>query len=463
MGLPIKKSMARPNEESIDLPTSVPRLVGEGGLERLNVPMDETASASAVERAGEKATAAEPASDPSRVPSPRRTRTRRRRKAPLSGLRRAFGGALQLVGGVVLAGPKLPLGKHVVAAAIGGATVLTLVRVARNARRNGKPSRAKRTKEKEEEAKSEATAEPPSTTSGSPGDGTEQRALAPAPVRTSLPNGGGGTVVSRPPHPVFKGSTWGRVFLFAVVLVSLLEMVRQVDPTEFGLKVKLDQGNYRKYLVLGEKIFCLLLAWYLTIWISLVSSYGVAPSAVGSPSSSAAAPSAPPQARVQAPAAAPSAGVPEGGSPNFTGVWLRDRKNSDSLAGVCRLAKVNAILSKAICLVRGSELKQTAEGLSIRVFSEIPWFSLREQYCFGSVSLNKRRDFRRGTMACTMERTKTGLYFRMDWPEPYGGCEETYYVLVGFHALHVKTKNTITQKDGNPESISYTTIYHRKH
>ena len=47
--------------------------------------------------------------------------------------------------------------------------------------------------------------------------------------------------------------------------------------------------------------------------------------------------------------------------------------------------------------------------------------------------------------------------------QPWGGTEETYYVLVGDHELHVKTKNSITQKDGTRKSISYTTIYHRRH
>ncbi|QDZ25616.1 hypothetical protein HOP50_18g81580 [Chloropicon primus] len=266
---------------------------------------------------------------------------------------------------------------------------------------------------------------------------------------------------SLPRNLAFKGSSWGRLMLFFLVLVTLLELVRQVNFNHLDLKgLKLQGGKltHQHYLVLSEKVFCLFMAWYLTVWSSFLTTRRGRESLLVAGSVVRASPG---------PSSEPASQGLDGGKGtkaiDFSGIWLRDRKNSDSLAGVCKLANVNRFLAKAICLVRGSELVQTEEGLSIRVFSEIPWFSLRERYTFSGNALNKRRDFRRGEMDCTMERTSTGLKFLMKWPEPWGGTEETYYVLVGDHTLHVKTTNTITQSDGVPKSISYTTIYHRRH
>jgi hypothetical protein len=201
-----------------------------------------------------------------------------------------------------------------------------------------------------------------------------------------------------------------------------------------------------------EKVFGLCLAWYVSIWITLLS-----------------------RRRRRRRATATDAGAPTGESElgndtsdsltlprdktiDLSGVWIKDRKNSDSLAGICKIANINFILRKAICLVRGSELKQTEEGLKVRVFSEIPWFSLNEWYEFKNNTLNKRRDLRRGHMDCTMVKTKTGLKFHLQWPEPWGGYESTQYILLGEHTLQVKTDCVIRDK-----SITYQTLYHRRH
>ena len=216
--------------------------------------------------------------------------------------------------------------------------------------------------------------------------------------------------------------------------------------------------DYGKYIVLFEKLVCLLLAWYAT-FVSSIRSRRRTGRGMGEGQLA---------QMAQEPTSATDASSWTSSSISsnnnnskdidLTGIWIKDRKNSDSLAGLCKLANVNFLLRKAICLVRGSELKQTSEGLSIRVFSEIPWFSLNEWYEFKANSLNKRRDLRRGKMDCTMEKTKTGLKFFMEWPEPWGGYESTHYILKDEHTLQVKTDCTIRGK-----SISYQTLYHRRH
>ena len=253
----------------------------------------------------------------------------------------------------------------------------------------------------------------------------------------------------------------GRVLLFFVVLISLLELLRQISPLEYTMEVKSEEfyQKYHKYIVLFEKLFGLCLAWYVSIWITLLSRRrrggAGARSSVSDAeqtNNSSVVESNARRRRGREGRTAASATV------DLSGIWIKDRKKSDSLAGVCKIANVNFILRKAICLVRGSELKQTEEGLKIRVFSEIPWFSLNEWYEFKTNTLNKRRDLRRGHMNCTMRKTKTGLTFYMEWPEPWGGYESTEYILRGEHTLQVKTDCTIRDK-----SISYQTLYHRRH
>lgn len=245
----------------------------------------------------------------------------------------------------------------------------------------------------------------------------------------------------------------GRVLFFFVVLISLLEMIRQISPLEYRLEAK-NKDYMTKYVVLSEKAFGLCLAWYVTFWITMLSKRGRrAGSRSGLEELSQ---EEEPQ---QEPRSSTDSWRSSDGEIDLTGVWIKDRKKSDSLAGVCEIANINFILRKAICLVRGSELNLTDQGLSIRVFSEIPWFSLNEYYAFKTESLNKRRDFRRGKMRCTMKKQKNGLKFFMEWPEPWGGFESTQYILLDEgNTLQVKTDCTIRDR-----SISYQTLYHRRH
>merc|ERR1712176_1113442 len=60
-----------------------------------------------------------------------------------------------------------------------------------------------------------------------------------------------------PASLLLKGSTWGRVLLFFVVLISLLELLRQISPLEYTMEVKSEEfyQKYHKYIVLFEKLF----------------------------------------------------------------------------------------------------------------------------------------------------------------------------------------------------------------
>ena len=250
-------------------------------------------------------------------------------------------------------------------------------------------------------------------------------------------------------------TAWGRALLFFLVPISMLEMVRQVNPEDFGLIVQ-QQVDYQSYILFGEKLFGLCLAWYLTVWVTLFSMKNKRTQRPSSMLSKEVVLRGTRTQESDACACASQSGSFE--EVDVTGIWIKDRKRSDNLAPLCRLARINILLSKAICLVKGSELKQTKEGLTIRVFSEIPWFSLNEKYEFGKVALNRRRDFRKGKMECSMEKTRTGLKFVLKWPEPWSGFEETYYILSDEgRTLSVKTDCTI-----RGESISYTTVYHKR-
>lgn len=242
---------------------------------------------------------------------------------------------------------------------------------------------------------------------------------ASAPPSRSTPTVVAPSLASPAPTPAVKGAAWGRAMLFFLVLVALLELARQVSFNKLDLhglrphEVASKGLKAHHYLILSEKAFCLSMAWYLTAWASfLTTSRGRETLERGVETASPAL-----EAEGEAPSRVPASAGSLAGGVDFTGIWIRDRRKSDSLAGVCQLAGLNRFLAKAICLVRGSELVQTEDGLSIRVFSEIPWFTLRERYTFNGHASNRRRDFRGGRMDCTMERTATGLKFLMKWPE----------------------------------------------
>ena len=242
---------------------------------------------------------------------------------------------------------------------------------------------------------------------------------ASAPPSRSTPTVVASSLASPAPTPAVKGAAWGRAMLFFLVLVALLELARQVSFNKLDLhglrphEVASKGLKAHHYLILSEKAFCLSMAWYLTAWASfLTTSRGRETLERGVETASPAL-----EAEGEAPSRVPASAGSLAGGVDFTGIWIRDRRKSDSLAGVCQLAGLNRFLAKAICLVRGSELVQTEDGLSIRVFSEIPWFTLRERYTFNGHASNRRRDFRGGRMDCTMERTATGLKFLMKWPE----------------------------------------------
>ena len=147
------------------------------------------------------------------------------------------------------------------------------------------------------------------------------------------------------------------------MVISVLEAARQIHPADLGLAW--DHAPFAAaagHLLLAEKACMLLLAWYLTVWLTLLSherKVGRAPNGHKA-GAGAAVSEVQPSARTTA---ASSPALPQ----NVSGVWIKDRRRSDRMSQVCKLAKINVLLSKAIFLIKGSELNHTPEGLHIKV------------------------------------------------------------------------------------------------
>lgn len=135
-------------------------------------------------------------------------------------------------------------------------------------------------------------------------------------------------------------------------MVSILEASRHLDMKELALQVGVvlvyEEAIYKQYVLNSEKLLMLLLAWILTIRVTL-SVLELRRNQTACVETKELPSEVPPTRKI-----------------DFAGSWVKDKKRSDSLSETMKIAHIPFLLRKAIILVGGSEISMEGGELKVR-------------------------------------------------------------------------------------------------
>mmetsp|Transcript_12199 Transcript_12199/g.34408 ORF Transcript_12199/g.34408 Transcript_12199/m.34408 type:complete len:143 (-) Transcript_12199:460-888(-) len=127
---------------------------------------------------------------------------------------------------------------------------------------------------------------------------------------------------------------------------------------------------------------------------------------------------------------------------DVSGRWVKDRPASDSMGVAARMVHLNFVMTRAIALIKGLDIDHRGDAMDLRIFSEVPFFKVREQYA-GHAQRNMRRDLRRGGVTAWMVPRPTHVELHFHWEAPYAGSETDLLVPVGASELHTYHRLTV--------------------
>eukprot|EP00195_Chlamydomonas_chlamydogama_P017753 CAMPEP_0202891962 /NCGR_PEP_ID=MMETSP1392-20130828/1857_1 /ASSEMBLY_ACC=CAM_ASM_000868 /TAXON_ID=225041 /ORGANISM="Chlamydomonas chlamydogama, Strain SAG 11-48b" /LENGTH=171 /DNA_ID=CAMNT_0049575837 /DNA_START=113 /DNA_END=629 /DNA_ORIENTATION=- len=131
--------------------------------------------------------------------------------------------------------------------------------------------------------------------------------------------------------------------------------------------------------------------------------------------------------------------------PNITGIWLKDKKASDSMDDMCTAMNLSFLFKQAVNLMKGIEITQDDATLVVCSISLVNWFQVKETYRMdGTPGETKRRDLRKGKTQASIkvippspEYPGGAIDMATEWGEPYAGFGNDVFSLQDQNTLIV--------------------------
>ncbi|KAL6771910.1 hypothetical protein ACKKBG_A28250 [Auxenochlorella protothecoides x Auxenochlorella symbiontica] len=116
----------------------------------------------------------------------------------------------------------------------------------------------------------------------------------------------------------------------------------------------------------------------------------------------------------------------------LTGMWVKDKANSDSMDTVCEMAALSWVLRTAVKIISRMELKDDEEAFEVTMKAG-GILDVRERYPWSGEPVDHpRRDKRRGKHTAYVKRTDQGPTVYVKWDDPMGGTCSDHFRLTGY-------------------------------